>query len=319
MRLTHKACVNAELRANKYKLTDGDGLYLLVYPNGTKYWRFKYRHMNKEGTMAFGVFPETTLADAREMRAVARKQLQNGIDPMQAKKKQKLVAMAAAANTFELIAREWIEENRDRWSPKHADRLLGRLQADIFPHIGRMPITEIRPGEVLRALNKLKERGVKELPRRIKQTCGQIFRYAITTDRAERNPVDHLKDFRVSYQTKHYAALDYKQLPAFLATLERNDARLFVQTRLAMKLLVLTFVRTGELIGARWDEINWEDKQWEIPPERMKMRQAHIVPLTAQTLDIFRRLREISFNREYIFPSQSNPRKHMSNNTLLND
>lgn len=317
MPLTAKACDNAKPLIKSYKLADGGGLYLEVTPAGGKYWRWKYRFMGKEKRLAFGVYPEVSLADARDKRESARKLLAEGVDPAFAKKEHKRQAKLTAATTFEAVAVEWASHQAERWSDDHGERILGRLKADLFPEIGHLPVAQVRPLDILAALKKVEERGAHEVARRLLQTCNQIYRYAIVHEQSERNPAADLKGALKPYKKGHYAALDFKALPAFLSKLEHNEARLFPHTRLAMKMMVLTFVRTGELIGARWDEINWAEKQWEIPGERMKMGLPHLVPLSHQTLAILKELRELSTNRVFVFPSQIRANKHMSNNTLL--
>jgi len=317
MPLTAKACDNAKPTAKPYKLADGGGLYLEIMPNGAKYWRCKYRFMGKEKRLAFGVYPEVGLGAARDKRETARKLLADGTDPAFAKKEQKRQNKLVAATTFEAVATEWAKHQADRWSDRHHDLIISRLKADIFPEIGHLPIAQIRPLDILLAIKKVEDRAAHEVARRLLQTCNQVFRYAIVHEKAERNPAADLKGALKPYKKTHYAALDIKKLPVFMSQLEHNEARLYPHTRLAMKMMVLTFVRTGELIGARWDEINWAEKQWEIPATRMKMKQPHIVPLSRQVLAILKELHDISTNAVYIFPSQIRSNKHMSNNTLL--
>lgn len=317
MPLTAKACDNAKPLAKAYKIADGGGLYLEIMPTGAKYWRCKYRFLGKEKRLAFGVYPEVGLAKAREKRDLARKLLAEGTDPAFAKKEEKRQAKLTAATTFEAVSEEWVKHQTDRWSDGHGDRILSRLKADLFPHIGHLPVAQVRPLDILDALKKVEQRGAHEVARRLLQTCNQIYRYAVVHEQAERNPAADLKGALKPYKKSHYAALDVKELPTFLSKLERNDARLFPHTRLAMKMIMLTFVRTGELIGARWEEINWAEKQWEIPAERMKMKQPHIVPLSRQVLAILNELRQLSTSPVYIFPSQVRSNKHMSNNTIL--
>jgi integrase len=222
-----------------------------------------------------------------------------------------------AANTFEGLAREWHERNIERWTPLYAQDILHRLEMDIFPQIGKRPIAGISPVHVLDALRKIEKRGAHEMSHRAMQYCGQIFRYAVVTGRAERNPASDLKGALKPAKHTHYAALEPKDLPEFLKTLERNDARLYVQTRLAIRLLMLTFVRTGELIKAAWDEFDLEAAEWSIPAERMKMRKPHIVPLSKQAIAIVRELHKLNGNRDWILASAAKPRQHMSNNTIL--
>lgn len=317
MPLTNTACKNAKPGAKPYKLTDSQGLYLEVMPHGSKLWRWKFRFNGKEKRLAFGTYPAISLQEARELRDKARKTLTTGTDPSFAKKEEKRQRALNAGNTFESIAREWHKNNLVRWSEGHGKTTLHRLETDIFPDIGYRPIRDISAPELLDALRVIEKRGAHEIAHRALQTCGQIFRYAIATGRADRNPAADLRGALRPSAKGHYAALDTKELPAFLRALESNDARLYRHTRLAMKLLAMTFVRTGELIKAKWDEIDLDGRQWIIPAERMKMRKPHIVPLSRQAVTVLTELKEAGGNSDWVFPSQVSIRKHMSNNTIL--
>lgn len=317
MSLTDTSCKNARPREKAYKKADGGGLYLEVMPSGSRYWRLKYRYGGKEKRLACGVYPKTSLAEAREKRAIARKMLDEGVDPSLAKRENRQLAEANAANTFEAVAREWHERNRDRWTPLYAEDILHRLEADIFPALGKRPIADITPLAVLNALRKIENRGAGEMARRAAQYCGQIFRYAVVTARAERNPTADLKGALKPVRHGHFAALEPKDLPEFLQVLERNDARLFILTRHAIRLMLLTFVRTGELINATWDEFNLDEAEWSIPAERMKMRRSYIVPLSKQAIEVLRQLEAMNGSYKWVFASPTKPRRHMSNNTIL--
>lgn len=317
MPLTDSTCKNAKPADKARKMADAHGLYLEVMPTGARYWRLKYRFHGKEKRLALGVYPDISLAEAREKREQARKLLANGTDPSFAKKEEKRHAARNAENTFESVAREWHANKLESWTPRHATYVLKRLEADVFPEIGYLPIADITAPQILDALRKIEKRGAQEIAHRAQQTIGQVFRYAIVTGLAERNPAADLKGALKPVQRSHYAALESSDLPAFIQALEKNDARLYPHTRLGMKLMMLTFVRTSELIAAKWEEINFEEKRWVIPAHRMKMRQAHIVPLSNQSLAILAELKELSGDREWVFPSQINPRKHMSNSTIL--
>lgn len=326
MKLTDTACKNAKPKAKPYKLADGGGMYLEVMPNGSKYWRMKYRFMGKENRLALGVYPVTSLAEARNRRLDAQKLLDNGVDPSAFKKGERQQAVAESKNTFEAVARAWHTQNLSGWKSNTASYSLRRLEADIFPQFGHVPIKQVTAQHVIAAIRLIEARNAHEVARRMKQMCGQVFRYAIVEGLTETNPVVTFesKDALKPYAKGHYAAFDARELPTFMQKLERNDARLYVHTRLAMKLLALTFVRTSELIQATWDEFQFEDKQWVIPKERMKMRREHLVPLCKQSLEILEELQKYRAPRpahatwpDYVFPSQINPRKCMSNNTIL--
>ena len=317
MSLTNAACANAKARAKPYKVADGRGLYLEVMPNGSKYWRLKYRFAGKEKRLAIGVYPAVSLAAARDKRNAAREQLAELIDPGAVKRAQKARMALSAATTVEVVAREWHELNKEKWTPDYRQDVLHRLEVDIFPQLGSLPVAEVRPIQLLNALRKIEDRGANELARRTLQYCGQIFRYAIVTERADRDISADLKGALRPCQRGHFAALDADELPAFLQTLARNEARLFTHTRHAIELLMLTFVRTSELIEASWNEIDLETAEWVIPAERMKMRLPHIVPLSRQALAILRKQNEMTGNWAWIFPNQVEPRRCMSNNTIL--
>lgn len=317
MPLTDKACKSAEPAEKTYKLGDAQGLYLEVAPNGSKYWRLKYRFLGKEKRLALGIYPEVTLLEARQKKDAYRKLLAEGTDPSSTLRQQKLAAIQNAATTFELVAREWHEQNKSKWTADHSKRILERLEKDVFPHIGKLAIADIRPIQVLGALRKIEDRGAHDLAKRSMQYCGQVFRYAVITERSERDPTASLKRVLKPVQRNHYAAIEVDEIPEFLNTLARNDARLFIQTRRAIEILMLTFVRTGELIGAKWSEFNLEGRQWIIPAERMKMRRSHIVPLSNQTARILREQYELTGKWEWVFPNQAHPRRHMSNMTIL--
>lgn len=319
MKLSDIKCKNASPDPTKRitTLSDGYGLFLEIHPNKSKYWRFKYRYNNKQKSLALGVYPEISLAEARENREKAKKLIRNGIDPSQVKKEQKLQSQFNSENTFEVLARAWHKMMSNKWTERHARYTIRRLEADIFPQIGSLPIADIKTPQIILTLRKIEERGANELAHRMGNTCGQVFRYAKQMGLVENNPATDLKDALQPIKRGHFSAITSKELPEFLQTLNRNDARLYHQTRQAIHLLALTFVRTGELINAKWDEIDFEAKEWKIPAERMKMRRPHLVPLSEQSLTILRDLESVRGNREWIFPSIQNPQKPMSNNTIL--
>lgn len=315
MNLNDKLIKNAKSKKKPYKLSDGGGMYLLVEAGGSKYWRLKYRVLGKEKTLALGVYPETSLKEAREKRDEARKQLENGKDPSQEKKLQKLQRHINNSNNFEAVAREWHAKFIVGWTPRHAHYILRRLENDIFKEIGDRPISEITAPELLAVLQKIEKRGALDIAKRALQTCGQIFRYAIQTGRATRDLSVDLKGATATKPKTNFARLEENELPEFLKKLEKYDGDL--QTRLALKLLILTFVRTKEIRGARWEEFNFETKEWHIPPERMKMRRKHIVPLSKQALEVVEQVKAINGNKEFLFPSPINPNKTISENTIL--
>lgn len=293
-------------------------MYLYVMPNGSKYWHLKYRYANKEKRLALGVYPEVSLLMARERRLKARRLVDEGIDPGLDRKRNKLQRELDANNTFKFIAEEWLDHNLGTWSKNHAGTVRHRLEIDIYPKIGNMPIKDINAPMLLPVLRAIEKRGANEIARRALQYLGQIFRFAIVTGRCERDVSADLKGALKPFQRGHYAAMDTNELPDFLETLNSNKARLFPQTLIAVKLLMLTFVRTSELIKATWDEFDFEGRVWVIPEHRMKMKKPHIVPLSNQVINLLRELKDLNPpNRIHIFPSRNAPRNHMSNNTIL--
>jgi integrase len=306
---------NAKPRSKPYKIADGEGLFLLITPSGGKYWRLKYFFAGKEKLLALGVYPEVMLADARERRAQARKVLAAGNDPGEAKKEAKRLAVVRSGNSFEVIAREWYENRKHEWALNTAVPKLARLEQHLLPKLGPRPISEITAPEVLAVLRAVEARGTLDTAKRVMQMCGQIFMYAIATGRAERNPVPDLRGALKTHIVQHYSHLKATDLPKYLKKLEIYDGSLL--TKLALRLLLLTFVRTTELRGAEWAEIDWKKAEWRIPPERMKMKELHIVPLSRQAIAVLRELQELTGHRPYIFPNQHNPSKCMSENTML--
>lgn len=316
MSLTDTAIRNTKAKEKRYKLADTQEMYLLVTPAGGKYWRLKYRFTGKEKTLALGVYPEVSLKEACEKRDEARKLISSGIDPSQAKKEKKLKQFIDQASAFESIAREWHGHQALGWTERHSSYVLRRLEADIFPALGSRPITCITTPELLATFRQIENRGAIDIAHRALQTCGQVFRYAIAIGKAERDISADLRGALKTRKKENYARLEAKELPEFLSKLEEYDGDL--QTKLALKLLLLTFVRSGELRGARWEEIDLEKAEWRIPPERMKMRSAHIVPLSTQAVSIIKQLESIKVgDREHIFPNRNNPRTYISENTLL--
>ncbi len=315
MKLTNTSCKSAKPAEKPYKLADGGGMYLEIMPNGSKYWRLKYRFTGKEKRLALGVYPETSLADARERREQARKVLAAGNDPGEVKKEAKRLATLQAENSFEAIAREWHENQLARWNAHHAASVWRRLEVNIFPAIGSRPIVSITAPELLAAIRIIEKRGAHDVSHRSLQTTGQVFRYAIATGRAERDISADLRGALKTAKKNHYAHLETSELPEFLRKLEAYDGER--QTLLGLKLMVLMFVRTGELRGAWWKEVDFDKAEWRIPAERMKAKEPHIVPLSRQTIAALRELKQLTGHGELLFPSRSNAHKCISENTLL--
>ncbi|OYX14383.1 MAG: integrase [Rhizobiales bacterium 32-66-8] len=318
MALTDMACRSSKPAAKAFKLSDTGGLYLFVAPSGGKLWRCDYRHQGKRRTASFGAYPIVGLADARRARDDLKAKLTQQQDPALAKRNEKRARTLQSAQTFEAIAREWFLAKLASWSPGHSDRLMRRLEADIFPDLGKRPIGEIEPPDVLDTIRRIEARGAIELAKRAMQETGQIFRFAVATGRAERDPTRDLQGaLKSSGRPQHRKALPHAQLPDFLAALAVYDGA--IRTRLALHLILLTFVRTSELRAAKWCE--FEDLEgpaplWRIPAERMKMRFEHLVPLAPQAVAVLKELRPLSGRSPHLFPSPSKE-GFMSNNTML--
>lgn len=315
----------AKPKDKPYKLTDGGGLYLLVNTDSAKYWRLDYRHSGVRRTLAFGKYPEVSLADARERRLIARKLLDQGIDPGQDKKDRNRVKSEAAANTFEKLAREWHTNKLSAWRQSTANDTIRRLEIDIFPEIGAMPIASITHQNMIAALRKIESRGAQEVAHRVKATCARVFSYAIQHGIIDRNPAADLKDVLKPVQAGHFAAITADELPAFLAAMDKNDARLFKPTRIALRLMMLVFVRTSELIETPWSEIDLETGEWVIPWQRMKRgklavnpdKTDHHVCLSTQALALLQELHTLTGGGKYLFPNQRDHEKPMSNGAIL--
>lgn len=300
-----------------YKMPDGGGLYMEVTPQGSKLWRLKYRFLGKQKKLSIGIYPTITLAEAREQRDEAKRLLSQGLDPSAVKKEVKQEALNEAANTFETIAREWHKLRTPEWSQVNAETTIKRLEKDVFPIIGKYPIKTITHKMLLDMAQKVKERGAHELAKRLIGMSKHIFQHAIITGRADKNIAEDLKGMIKSVPTKHYAAIEAKDIPKFLHDLEAHRPRLKDQTYLAVKFMMLTFLRTSEMIGAQWSEFDFKEKMWLVPAQRMKMKKEHYVPLTDQTIDILNRLRNLHNHPTYVFPSRNSHNNHMSNNTIL--
>lgn len=315
--LTVTACNNAKAKDKPYKLTDSAGLYLLVNPTGSKLWRLKYYFLQKERLFSIGAFPSISLAAARDERERIKKLADEGIDPAVTKKEKALQTTVAAKNTFEAIGREWHSHNKSAWAERYAKDILHRIETDIFPEIGSLPITTVKPPQLLAMVRKIEERGANEIALRAVQMCGQIFRFAIVTGRAESDPSRDLKGALKPYQKKHHPALEAKDIPDLLLKLDRNEIRSYPRSIRTTKLLMLTFVRTNELISATKSEFDFKAREWRIPGEKMKMKRDHIVPLSRQAMALFQEQFEESGDSEWLFPNMHHPKKHMSNNTVL--
>ncbi|ARD39381.1 tyrosine-type recombinase/integrase [Edwardsiella ictaluri] len=314
MKLTIRQIDTTKPKDKAFKLSDGGGLYLLVNPSGSKYWRLKYRFAGKEKLLAIGVYPDISLAQARSRREEAKKLLLEGKDPGQERKLEKLSRQLEVESSFEVIAREWYTRRFDRWSVSYREEMMRTFEKDVFPFIGHRPIKDIKPLELLEVLSKLETRGATEKARKVRQRCGEVWKYAIVTGRAEYNPAPDLASALVVHEKEHYAFLMKDELPDFLRTLETYSGSILV--KIAMKLTMLTGVRPGELRKAEWSEFDFEKQLWHIPKERMKMGRPHMVPLSNQVIDLLNQLRPITSIHSLLFPGRNDPKKPMSDMAL---
>lgn len=304
MPLSDQAAKKAKPIDKPYKLADEKGLYLLVNAAG-KYWRMNYRHDGKRKTLALGVYPDVSLARAREKRDEARTLLADGIDPSEARKHRKMADMAASANSFEAVAREWHAGKAKKWAKVTADKAMTHLQAYVFPEIGHLPAASVKASQLLAMLRKVESQGIAYTATRLREMCGQIFRYAVATGRAEDNPAAHLLGAMSKPATTHRPAItERREFGAFLRDL-REATGFEPITRYAVYFAMLTFVRSQEYRFARWEEIDFVAREWKVPAHRMKVGKtlpAHTVPLSNQVIALLEELRDLTGHTEYLFP-----------------
>ncbi|MCU6376609.1 tyrosine-type recombinase/integrase [Morganella morganii] len=314
MALTDIKIKTAKPLEKPYKLSDSGGLYLLVNRNGSKYWRLKYRFAGKEKMLSIGVYPQVTLAEARNQRDEAKKLLAQNKDPSEEKQLAKLEKYLSSESTFEAVAREWHKSKADRWSLRYRDEIIDTFEKDIFPYIGNRPIAEIKPLELLETLRKMEKRGALEKMRKVRQRCGEVFRYAIITGRAEYNPAPDLASALTPPKKQHFPFLTAEELPYFLKDLAGYTGSVITKT--ATKIILLTAVRTQELRFARWQDIDLEKGIWEIPAEVMKMKRPHVVPLSKQVIELFNSLKPLSGHYELVFIGRNDHRKPISKESV---
>lgn len=296
-----------------YRVTDEKGLYLEVKPTGSKLWRFKYRFVGKEKLLSVGIYPDVSLKQAREQRDQLRKQIANGVDPSNIRKAEKL--SNAGQLSFEFVAREWHQKFRHRWSEKYALNTINRLEREVFPFIGSKNINDIKAPELLAVLRRMESRGILETAHRVHQKCGQIFRYAVATGRAERDPSTDLKGALPPVKVKHHASIIEPQQIGGLLRAINGYSGSFV-TVCALRLAPLVFVRPGELRHAEWAEFDLEKAEWRIPAEKMKMASVHVVPLSKQAITVIETLKPLTGSGKYLFPSIRTTTRPMSENTV---
>ena len=313
--LTNTAIRKAKAREKSFKLTDGGGLYLEVMPSGARYWRMRYRHANKDTRLAFGVYPEVTLAEARQRRDKARAAIRDGRDPSAERKVERRNAKLSAAITFEGIAREWLASQKRKMTPATWAKALRTLEANVFPWMGARPMTDIDAPELLAVLKRIEARGANETAHRVKARVGQVFRYAIAHGTATRDPSADLRGALAPVVSRSHAAITN---PAEVGELLRalHDYAGQLATRCALRLAPLLFVRPGELRHAEWAEFDLDAAEWRIPAHKMKMREAHVVPLATQAMAILRELHPLTGRGRYLFPGLRTIGEPMSENTV---
>jgi integrase len=316
MPLTDTAIRTTKTPDTARKLTDEKGLYLLLQPTGGKLWRFDYRFGGKRKTLALGAYPDVSLKAAREKLADARTLLADGVDPALNRKAQKSAKALSAANSFEVVAREWFAKFKPKWTDGHSEKIIARLERDVFPWVGSRPIADVKAPEILACLRRVEHRGAVETAHRALQNCGQVFRYAIATGRAERDVAADLRGALPPVKQTHRAAItEPKAIGELMRAIDGYSGSLV--TVCAMKLAPLVFLRPGELRQAQWSEIDLDRAEWNIPAERMKMREPHLVPLSTQAVAILTEIKARTGDGAYIFPSPRTRSRPMSNNAIL--
>jgi len=302
-------------QAKTLRLSDGRGMYLEIAPNGGKWWRFKYRLNGKEKRISLGVYPDVGLADAREKREEARRKVAAGVDPSELRKAEAVALIESTENTFEAVAREWFGLFSKQWVPAHADKIIRRFELNVFPWIGTRPVKAITAPELLAVLRRVESRGANETAHRALQVCGRVFRFAVATGRAERDPSRDLSGALAPTKEKHLASItDPEGVGALLRTIDAYSGSWI--TRCALRLAPLVFVRPGELRAAQWSEFDFEKAEWRIPAARMKMRVQHVVPLSTQAIAVLRDLQPLTGRFAFAFPGVRSRFRPMSENTI---
>jgi len=318
MALTDIQVRTAKPQAKDYKLTDGEGLFLLVAISGGKRWRLKYRFGGKEKLLALGTYPDVSLLEARNKRHEARNQLAHGIDPggeRKALKQTEHEKQEIIENSFEIVAREWHTKFSGQWTEGHAVTIMSRLERDVFPWLGTKPVSEVKPVDLLAVLRRIEGRGALETAHRVRTICGQVLRYAVATGRAERDAAADLRGALPPTQERHHAAItDPKEVAELLRAIDGFKGTFHVKC--ALKLSPMLFVRPGELRQMEWAEINFEEERWNIPAEKMKMKIPHIVPLCKQAITILKELQPLTGFGKYVFPCHRSPLRPMTNNAI---
>lgn len=316
MSLTNVQIKSAQPKDKPYKLSDGKGLYLLINPSGSKYWRLKYRYERKEKLLALGVYPTISLLDARKRCIEAKELLAQNIDPMTPRKEFKQEKKRIADISFQQIASEWIDIKRKSWSEGYTKKLIQSFEKNLYPHIGKISIKNIKALELLNVFQIIENRGALVLANKIRQQCAEVFTHALVTGRCEANPCFGLDRSMLKAESKHFAHLSEKKLPLFLSTLVQYEHSSPI-IKIAAQLLIITGIRTGELRGAEWSEFDFDSMQWEIPAERMKKRKSHLVPLSRQAIELLKQLYEYTGYYKLAFTGRNDPNKPISEVSIV--
>lgn len=317
MHLTDLQCKNFKPKDKAYKKSDGRGLFLLINPNGSKLWRYKYRIYGKEKLYSIGSYLDFSLAEARQVHQELHKQVARGIDPKEHEKQQLQKELEERALTFSLLADQWLEKRKKEVKPKTYREIEKRVGQYVLPTIGDIPMRDLSPRDVLRTIKRIEDRGTYELANRARQYCSQILRFAVAHEKAERDFTLDISDALVTHKVKHQPALTTpEEVREFLQVFQRNDARLHTQTRLGLEMLMLTFVRPIEMAEARWDEFDLESNRWIIPEGRMKMGYDHVVPLSTRVIEIIYKLKQLNDGREFLLINHRDPARPISRDTF---
>lgn len=314
MSLTDAKARNAKPQDKAYKLADAEGLYLLISTSGSKLWRWKYRLDGKENVLALGEYPDVGVADARRGRDAARQLVKQGVHPARQRKAERAQQAMESANTFEAVACEWIAKKGPGWSPYYLKQVEGFMAADVYPHIGALPIREVSANQLLVIVQRIEGRGANTVAVLVRQWLSAIFRYAVSTLRADSDPAAALRGAVTRPKTQHRRPLSRADIPRFMAALNRYGG--YRITVIALRLVMLTFVRPGELRAASWAEFDLDRAEWRIPAERMKMRESHVVPLSRQALTLLEELQTLTGGQRWLFPNNRRPTTCMTMTTM---
>lgn len=297
--------------------SDGLGLRLLLKPNGARYWRFNYRLQNKQKTLAIGVYPDVSLKQARLIRDEARLQIANGVDPAELKRVKKQQSLLEDARLFSQLAKLWWRHSNGTWTKDHSARVWKRLADNCFALLDTKPVEEITPRDIRDVIRQTEARGALDVASRVLQDVRRVFSYGVNEEWVKFNPASDLgKGSLKAYKTQHRPSMRNDELGSFLLELDEYGSRGRLLTKYAIQLLLYTFLRPGEIRGARWNEFDIDAAMWRIPKERMKMKTEHLVPLSHQTINLLEKIREITDQYELVFPSERSRKEPMSDNTM---